>query len=690
MKYANIVIDNKTDNTDQPYTYACGELTDVRPGSKVYVPFARSKNLREGYVLSLQEEAQIDSKLRKKIRSIDHVDEDVSLTEESVRTAVWMRDRYVCRYIDALRCFTPAGRKRVRRASAAAELADAMPEAELPADLRSSSGEETPLALTAEQNAALEEIQRAIETGTSTGFLLYGVTGSGKTEVYIQTAQEVIARGKTAIILVPEISLTPQIIDRFSRVFGEDRIAVAHSKLTQRKRYEQWQKIRSGQVRIVIGARSAVFAPVRDLGLIVVDEEHETTYKSDFTPKYDTVEVALKRLGDHDNQGILILGSATPSVASFSRAKDEGIYRILPMRKRYNDVELPAVTVVDMRKELRDGNRSMISRELYRQMEQQMAAGRQIMLLQNRRGYSTFVSCRECGHVAVCPHCGLSLTYHRSSGKMTCHYCGYEEEAPSVCPECGSRYIRYFGSGTEKVEEAIRELFPGAAADRIDLDSVSRKGELQKRLRAFGKGETDILIGTQMIAKGLDFRNVGLVGIISADLSLNIPDYRSPERAFQLITQAAGRAGRGDVKGNVVIQTYNPEHYAIGFAAEQDYDGFYAEEREYRRLMRYPPFSDMIQVLFAADDKEAAEAGAQSWHDRLCRRMGPGEAQNVFSPQQAYMGKIRDIYRFSLVIRCPKGKRKEYTQMLRTLKEEDTRQRVRYLAVVDINPYSFA
>ena len=682
MRYADIVIDNRTDSTDRPYTYACGDL-DLQVGSKVYVPFARSRNLREGYVLALRDEEEIDPKIKARIRTIDHAAEDIVLTEESIRTAVWMRDRYVCRCIDALRCFTPAGKKRVRQPAAPEE----------PASLGEplfdgAPGEAGDLELTREQEAAIGEITAAIDRETHSRYLLHGVTGSGKTEVYIRAAERTLERGRTAIILVPEISLTPQIVDRFAAVFGGNNIAVVHSRMTLRARYEQWQRIRSGQVRIVIGARSAVFAPVARLGLIVIDEEHESTYKSDFTPKYDTAEVARKRLADRDNRGVLVLGSATPSVTSFARA-EEGIYRVLPMRARYNEVALPEVTVVDMRRELREGNRSMISQELMDRMKAQLDAGRQIMLLQNRRGYSTFVSCRECGHVAVCPSCGVSLTYHSTEQKLVCHYCGHTEDVPRTCPECGSRYIRYFGSGTEKVEETIQDLFPDVATDRIDLDSVSRRGELSRRLKAFGRGDSRILIGTQMIAKGLDFRNVGLVGIISADLPLNIPDFRSPERAFQLITQAAGRAGRGEVRGNVIIQTYNPQHYAIVYAAAQDYEGFFGEELKFRSLMNYPPYSDMIQILFTSKDESAAREGAERWYEQIRSRLGQ-EAANVFTPQQAYLSRIRDIYRYSLVIRCPRGRRKIYSDLLRSLKEEDARRRVRYTAVVDINPYSFA
>ena len=400
--------------------------------------------------------------------------------------------------------------------------------------------------------------------------------------------------------------------------------------------------------------------------------------------------MALKRLQDKDNDGILVMGSATPSVVSYSRAR-EGIYKLIRLTKRYNEVSLPYVETVDMRQELKNGNRTIISSKLYESMREQLQAKRQVMLLLNRRGYSTFISCRECGYVARCPHCGLSLTYHRNKEKGVCHYCGYEEAAPHVCPECGGKYIRYFGSGTEKVEETIEELFPEYTADRLDLDTVKKKGELQRKLKSFQKGRTDILIGTQLIAKGLDFRNVGLVGIISADVSLNIPDFRSPERAFQLITQAAGRAGRGEEPGRVIIQTYSPEHYAIQFAADQDYEGFFSEEIILRRYMEYPPYSDLIQIMFMAKTAEAAGEAAQDWHDRIASRIGNEDRKNVFRPQEAYMSRINENYRFSLLIKCPRGKRREYTEILANLKEEDKRKKKKdYTAVVDINPYSFS
>lgn len=673
MKYVNIVIDNKSDNTDNLYTYGCtDDAADI--GSKVHVPFARSRKLREGYVVSLVESP--DDSVREKLRYVEKIDEDVSLNEEMIRTSIWLKQRYLCRYIDAINCFTPVGSK-AKRGTRKDPLDD------------SREKEDKPKALTEQQQSVLGRIEEAVELGVHDRFLIHGVTGSGKTEIYIRAAEKVINAGKNVIVLVPEISLTGQIIDRFIARFGNAEMAVMHSKLTQGERYDQWKKIRSGKVRIVIGARSAVFAPLENIGLIVVDEEHESTYKSDHTPKYDTAEVALKRTQDRDNCGILILGSATPSVVTYSRSR-EGIFRILKLTERYNKVQMPQVSVADMRQELKLGNRSIISGELYRQMKQQLESGKQIMLFLNRRGYSTFVSCRECGYVAQCPNCGLSMTFHRGNGRLVCHYCGHEDAAPEVCPECGSRYMKYFGSGTEKVEEEIAKLFPEYSFDRLDLDSVRLKGELDRKLKAFSKGKTRILIGTQLIAKGLDFKNVGLVGIISADVSLNIPDFRSAERTFQLITQAAGRAGRGDEKGFVVIQTYNPEHYAVKFAADCDYEGFYETEISLRKYMSYPPYSDLFQIIFTSSSEDGAREGAESWYERLMGQLDDEERNNVFRPQEAYMSRIKDTFRYSMLIKCPRGSRRRYSELLAMLKEQDIKKKNKnYTAVVDINPYSF-
>lgn len=678
MKFVNVVIDNKSNSTDIMYTYAC-EDDSVKTGSKVYVPFARSKQLREGYVTSsIDDITKIEEEVRKKLKKVERIDQEVSLTEEMIRTAMWMKGRYLCRYIDAVKCFTPAGTRAKRR--------------EIRNSIRDRETDRKPVEfLTEEQQQAVSAIGNAITRGIHSRFLIHGVTGSGKTEVYIRAAEQALEMGRGVIILVPEISLTGQITERFLAAFGRDSVAILHSRLSSGERYDQWKLIRSGEVRIVIGARSAAFAPVEKLGLVVVDEEHEATYKSDFTPKYDTTEVALKRLQDKDNNGVLVLGSATPSVVTYNRAED-GIFQLIKLTRRYNDTALPQGEIVDMRRELKEGNSTVISRRLAEEMERQLEAGRQVMLMMNRRGYSTFVSCRECGYVAKCPNCGLSLVYHKN-GMMVCHYCGHEERAATACPECGSTFVRYFGSGTEKIEETVQGLFPGRAVDRVDLDSIKKKGELNRKLKRFERGETDILIGTQLIAKGLDFKNVGLVGIVSADVSLNIPDYRSPERAFQLITQAAGRAGRGSEPGKVIIQTYSPQHYAVTMAAAGDYEAFYRAENSFRKYMMYPPYSDIFQIVFTSASEEAAREGATLWHRRLMELLPEEDRVNVFDPQQAYMSRVRDTYRYSLIIKCPRGSRQRYAGMINILQEEETlrarKKKADFIAVVDINPYSF-
>ncbi|MBQ8151423.1 MAG: primosomal protein N' [Firmicutes bacterium] len=674
MKYIDLVIDNKSNQTDMPYTYGC-EDDSVCVGCRVKVPFAKGNRVRDGYVVNMAETP--GEELKSKLKLVESIDRDVSLSEEMMETAGWMKTRYLCRYIDAIRLFIPAGRKAKRR-----EVKNSLK------GIHGDDGEEK--TLTSEQEAVLGEINSAVRSGKHQRFLLHGITGSGKTEVYIRAAIEAVGLGRTVIVLVPEISLTGQIVSRFAARFPEDEIAILHSKLSSGERYDQWQRIRSGKVKVVIGARSAVFAPLTNIGLIVVDEEHESTYKSDFTPKYDAIEVALKRTGSAHNNGVLLLGSATPSVVTYKRA-EQGIYRLLTLRERYNKNPLPHVHVVDMREEIKTGNRTVISGRLLDRMETNLEHGKQIMLFLNRRGYSTFISCRECGFVLKCPECGLSLTYHRDTDSVLCHYCGHREKIPGACPDCGSRNMRYFGTGTEKLQETVQELLPEAVTDRLDLDTVKKQGELNRKLRAFKKHETDILIGTQIIAKGLDFRNVGLVGIVAADVSLNIPDFRSPERTFQLVTQAAGRAGRGESEGEVIIQTYSPDNYAIRFAAKQDYEGFYKEEDMLREILKYPPYSDLYRIVFTADSPEAAAKGADKWYGRLKELLPEGDRTNLFAPQEAYMSRIRDVYRYSMLIKCPAGKRRMYSSLIEVIREEEKKERkLDYTAIVDINPYSFS
>ena len=472
--------------------------------------------------------------------------------------------------------------------------------------------------LTPAQEEVLSVMLPELERGRGQ-FLLHGVTGSGKTEVFIRLVRATLARGRTAMILVPEIALTPQMVSWFRGRFGAVA-AVLHSRLSAGERFDEWRRIRRGDARVVIGARSAVFAPCENLGLIVVDEEHESTYLSDRHPRYDARQVARRRC---QNEGAtLLLASATPSILSFARAR-RGDYTLLEMPHRVMNRPLPQVEVVDMRKELESGNRSVFSGVLLRALQTCMRRGEQAMLLMNRRGYNSFVSCRSCGHVMKCPNCDVSMTYHVSGGDnlLHCHYCGHAEPPPTVCPECGSRYIRYFGAGTQKVEEELHRLFPGVGVVRMDIDTTSGKDGHQKLLDEFRSGRARILVGTQMIAKGLDFPRVTLVGVVAADMTLNLPDYRARERTFQLLTQVAGRAGRGEIPGQVVVQTYKPEDPVIQSAAAQDYRAFFQEEFDRRRTGLYPPFTIMARLLVEAEKEQIAKETAERLYQACMRLM---------------------------------------------------------------------
>ena len=462
--------------------------------------------------------------------------------------------------------------------------------------------------LTDEQQEVLDVVLPDLQRGKGK-YLLHGVTGSGKTEVFIRLVRETLRQGKGAMILVPEIALTPQMVSWFRTRFGSGA-AVIHSRLSAGERFDEWRRIRRGDAQVVIGARSAVFAPIDNLGLIVIDEEHETTYRSDHHPRYDAREVAAWRC--EAEGATLLLASATPSILSFAMAR-RGDYTLLEMPHRVGGKPMPEVHLADMRKELEMGNRSMFSTALQKALKTCMQRGEQAMLLMNRRGYNSFVSCRSCGHVIKCPNCDVSMTYHISGGdgKLHCHYCGNVEDVPDTCPECGSKYIRYFGAGTQKVEEELHKLLPGIPVGRMDIDTTSGKDGHQKILDAFRSGQTRILVGTQMIAKGLDFPRVTLVGVVAADMTLNLPDYRSRERTFQLLTQVAGRAGRGNTPGQVVIQTYKPEDSTICFAAAQDYRGFFESEFDRRRRGLYPPFTIMARVLVEASGGDAGKKCAE-------------------------------------------------------------------------------
>ncbi len=467
--------------------------------------------------------------------------------------------------------------------------------------------------LTPYQQEVLDVVLPDLRAGQGK-YLLHGVTGSGKTEVFIRLVRQVMAMGKAAIILVPEIALTPQMVSWFRARFG-DTAAVLHSRLSAGERFDEWRRIRHGQAQVVIGARSAVFAPCENLGIIVVDEEHETTYLSDRHPRYDARDVAAWRA---ENEGAtLLLASATPSILSFAKAR-RGDYTLLEMPHRVGNRPLPQVTVADMRKELENGNRSVFSGLLMQKLKDCMARGEQAMLLMNRRGYNSFVSCRSCGASMKCPNCDIALTYHLTGGdgRLHCHYCGFAADTPDACPECNSRYIRFFGAGTQKVEDELKKLLPGVPVVRMDFDTTSGKEGHAKILDEFRSGRARILVGTQMIAKGLDFPRVTLVGVVAADMTLNLPDYRSRERTFQLLTQVAGRAGRGDLPGEVVIQTYKPEDEIIGAAARQDYRAFFEMEFARRRTGLYPPFTIMARLLVESPGDLIARRIAQGLYNR--------------------------------------------------------------------------
>ena len=455
-----------------------------------------------------------------------------------------------------------------------------------------------PLQLTEEQSVAIKPILQTIEEKRHDVFLLYGITGSGKTEIYMQSIQKVLEEGREGIVLVPEISLTPQMVNRFKGRFG-DEVAVLHSGLSIGEKYDEWRKIQRKEVRVAVGARSAIFAPFENLGIIIIDEEHETSYKQEDNPRYHARDVAIERARTHNCP--VILGSATPSLETFARAK-KGVYQLLTLSKRMNDQSLPTVDIVDMREELREGNRTMFSRVLYDKLQDRLMKKEQTVLFLNKRGHSSFVMCRDCGYVIQCPNCDISLTYHRYQQQMKCHYCGYEAVVPTICPECTSEHIRYFGTGTQKVEEELGKIFPEARVIRMDVDTTSRKGSHEKLLTAFQEGKADILLGTQMIAKGLDFPNITLVGVLSADTMLHLPDFRSSEKTFQLLTQVSGRAGRHELAGEVVIQTYSPEHYSIELAGQQDFDQFYQKEMMIRKIHQYPPFYYLALITVSHEE----------------------------------------------------------------------------------------
>ena len=703
--FADVIIDIQHEKLDKIFQYRIPErlAEELEPGMQVLVPFGKGNRQTKGYVTGISETCDYDLS---KVKEITDISRDaVEIEARLIALAAWMKSNYGGTMLQALRTVLPIRQKenarvkkrlrllldtetgerqlhyyleknqRARARLMAALLDDRVREYELVTKklhitlpviraleeqgvlaveseqvwrnpVREKERAEQPVIYTPEQKTVIERFRRDYASGLRSVYLLHGVTGSGKTEVYMEMIRTVTELGKQAIVLIPEIALTYQTVMRFYRKFG-DRVSIMNSRLSAGERYDQMMRAKAGEVDVMIGPRSALFTPFPDLGLIVIDEEHEPTYKSEQTPRYHARETAVRR-AQLEGAGV-VLGSATPSLEAMYRAR-KGEYVLLEMKNRSRMQQMAEVYTVDLREELKSGNRSIISRTLRELMEDRLAKKEQIMLFLNRRGYAGFLSCRECGYVVKCPHCDVSLSLHKD-GRLRCHYCGYSQPRVTVCPECGSRHIGEFRAGTQQIEELVKADFPDARVLRMDLDTTRQKDAHEKILSAFADGEADILVGTQMIVKGHDFPNVTLVGVLAADMSLYTDDYRSGERTFQLLTQAEGRAGRGDQPGTAVIQTYSPGHYAVQTAAAQDYEAFYAEEIRYRELMGYPPAENLLALLISCEDEELLEKGCHYLKEYILRARGRTDA-SVIGPASPGIDRIKDVYRRVIYIKA--------------------------------------
>ena len=634
--YADVILDITHANVDRPFTYAVPEeMKDtVRPGMPVRLPFGNGNRVRTGYVIALYETApEVPWDLK---TILGPAEKQVRAEASLVTLALWMHEHYGCMLSQALKTVMPV-KSRVKKRKTKTPSA-------LPGDGVREGAEGTEIrpavTLNEEQREAVRQFREDREAGKRSTFLLFGITGSGKTEVYAEMIREVLGRGQQAILLIPEISLTFQTVRRLEGIFGE-RVAIIHSRRTQGERYEQFRRAAEGEADIMIGPRSAVFAPFSRLGLIVVDEEHDGAYKSDTVPRYDTREVAAKRA--ELSGASVVLGSATPSVSSWDKVT-RGEIRLLQLRTRaVPGARTARVHVEDLRQELQEGNRSVFSRKLQTLMEDRLGRGEQTILFMNRRGYSNFVSCRSCGNAIRCPHCDVTLTLH-ADGNLVCHYCGYRIRQPEHCPDCGSPFIAGFGTGTQKLEALTRKMFPGARVLRMDADAASGKGSGKEILSTFAEGKADILIGTQMVVKGHDFPKVTLVGIMAADTELYVSNYTSAERTFQLLTQAAGRAGRGERPGDVVIQTYRPEHYAVQAAAAQDFGLFVRNEMAFREAAGYPPALHLLTLQLSSEDEQLLVRAADILSRILLKEAAPAKAM-VIGPVNEAVYKVHDYFR---------------------------------------------
>lgn len=703
--YADVIIDISHEAIDRSFQYIIPEslMDRVVIGSQVIIPFGRGNTRRKGYVIGIGDKTEYDTERLKSILEVD--DKAVEIDSQLIRLAGFIKERYGSTMINALKTVMPVKNKvkpvvkkyicinlddngiekaayRYTKKNAVARLRLLYTLKELNTitmeyatsvlnissstlkgmadegvinivseqqyrDVTAGMTRDIPeLILNEEQQTIVDEFDRDIDQGVNRTYLLHGVTGSGKTQVYVQAIRKVIEQGRQAIVLIPEISLTYQIVGYFARYFG-DRVTVINSRLSAGEKYDQFKRAERGEVDVVIGPRSALFAPFKRLGLIIIDEEHENSYKSDYPPKYHAREVAIERAGMCGCP--VILGSATPSVESYRKALS-GDYRLWTMTRRARNNPMPECHIVDLRDELRRGNRSIISGELLNAIADRLEKHEQIMLFMNKRGYNSFVSCRSCGEPVKCPHCDVSLTRHYDN-RLTCHYCGYTTNMPDRCPVCKSKLIGGYGTGTEKIEEEIKKLFPSASVLRMDRDTTSGKNSHQEIIKKFADREADILIGTQMIVKGHDFENVTLVGIILADLTLFDSDYRAAERTFDLLVQAAGRAGRGDKPGDVIIQTYKPDNYAIVNAAKQDYESFYHNEEAYRSLLRYPPVWNMLVIIMVSDNEKRLEEEAGVIVDIVNGNRNEESRMILIGPAVPVISKIRDMHRRVIYIK---------------------------------------
>ena len=709
---AEIIINRSAKKLNRTFDYNIPQELEelVMIGSTVLVPFGKTAkgkeaNLEEGYVVNIKEKTTYEVK---DIVQIKH-----NLTESQIELAKWMANRYFCNVSDCIKqMLTPGTKgkqennkvqnKKIQVVNIKKEIEEiefeiseniiksekqkkvlqflknnegaTVPEIEMFTSgtraivktlekngyieivekkvernpLENKNLEKTEnLKLTQEQQNTFDQITNKMEIKQYEEFLIHGVTGSGKTEIYLQLIGKALDQNKTAIVLVPEISLTPQMIDRFISRFNKEEIAVLHSKLSIGERYDEWNKIKDGNAKIVIGARSAIFAPLENIGVIIIDEEHDSSYKSEAVPKYDAKEIAKKIA--KENNCPLVLGSATPDLNTYYKAK-QGNIKLLELTKRANNSDLPTVQIVDLKTELANGNRSMLSIALHNAIEKNLEEKRQTILFLNRRGFSTFIMCRECGYTVKCKNCNISLTYHQYENKLKCHYCGYEQNVVTVCPECHSTKIRYFGTGTQRLEQEINKVFPNATTIRMDKDTVTKKNSHEDILNKFRDENIDILIGTQMIVKGHHFPNVTLVGVVAADSSLNIDDYRANERTFQILTQVAGRAGREKLKGQVIIQTYNPDNFAIQCAKNQDYKEFYKTEIALRQQLMYPPFKDIILINFNGLSESEIKKVSLEVYKYLMENLNLDEFK-VMKPMPSPIDRIQNHIRWRMIVK---------------------------------------